>query len=66
MIIETSSSQLYKVREVADPNLPHVWLGFPVKRESYVENDEIKIRFVPKGAPVERLIRKLECKVIVP
>ena len=63
MIIE-NKRQLYRVRECTDPNMPHVWLGTPVKRERYAEGDMIKVRFTPKGK--ERLIRKALCRVVQP
>jgi hypothetical protein len=64
MIIETNANQLYQVRETGDKNLPHVWLGTPVKRERYADGDMIKVRFTPKGK--ERLIRKALCRVVQP
>ena len=66
MIIETNANQLYRVRECADPNLPHVWIGTPVKRERYAEGDAIKVRFVPKAKAREHLIRKALCRVVQP
>jgi hypothetical protein len=66
MIIETSSNQLYEVKDPIDPNLRHVWLGVPVKRERYAEGDAIKVRFVPKARASVRLIRKEACRVVQP
>ena len=66
MIIETSSNHLYQVRDTDDKNLPHVWWGIAVKPERYAEGNAIKVRYVFKGTPVERLIRKAGCKVVQP
>lgn len=35
MIIETSSGQLYSVKDLADPAVAHVWHAFPVKRTKH-------------------------------
>jgi len=51
MIIETSSNQIYKVRETNNENLQHVWFGIEVKF--------VKGQWVPKAKAKETLVRKM-------
>jgi hypothetical protein len=56
VIIETSSNQLYSVRETGDANLAHVWIGIEVKRSGGT--------FVPKAKAREMLVRKAASRII--
>lgn len=56
MIIETSSNQLYRVRETGDADLAHVWFGVAVKRA--------KGEYVTKKNAREILVRKDASRVV--
>lgn len=56
MIIETSSNELYRVRETNNPALAHVWFGVAVKR--------VKGEFVPKAKARETMVRKEASRVV--
>lgn len=57
MIIETSSNQLFRVRETGNADLEHVWIGVAVKR--------VKGEYVPKAKAREILVRKAGCRVFM-
>lgn len=56
MIIETSSNQLFKVRETGSADLAHVWYGVEVKR--------VKGDYVAKKHARETLVRKAACNIV--
>lgn len=72
MIVETSSNQLFKVWDAADPNLSHVWVGLEVRKTKRtvgipgVPNlSRVETVFVPKAKARELLVRKTGCRVVV-
>ena len=58
MIIETSDNRLYRVVEINDPALAHLWYGIEVKR--------IKDGFVHRKNARPQAIRKACTKIISP
>lgn len=56
MIIETSDSRFYKVREIEDNNLFHLWTGIAVKR--------VKGEWLPKANSRPELVRKMASRVV--
>jgi len=56
LIIETSSNQIFRVRETNDANLAHVWFGVEVKR--------VKGGFAPKVKAREMLVRKDGARIV--
>ena len=57
MIIETTSNQLFHVRETGDADLAHVWLGIEVKRVAAGN-------FRPKAKAREILVRKAGARIV--
>lgn len=55
MIVETSENRLFRVRD-AGADLPHVWLGIPVKK--------VRGAYEPKAGAREQMVRKLGCRVV--
>jgi len=56
MIIETSDSRLFRVRETGDANLAHVWIGIEVKRAAG--------GWAPKAKAREILVRKTASRFV--
>jgi hypothetical protein len=65
MIIETSDNRFYIVTETGNPDLAHVWHGFPVKRVrgEYVVTERGK-SLQYRDSP--ELVRKAATRIVEP
>lgn len=71
MIIQDNAGSYYKVRDLADPDLSHVWVGVRVTlrtdkvEDVYARGGFRKERyFAPTKGGREMLVRKFGCKVV--